>query len=633
MLNKKEITHSLLNMTNYHAGVISHSFQLNKRKLLVGRAPHCDIQIDHPQISYYHALVTLEENGATIIDLESDNGVKINNQTTNRGFFNNGDVIQLGNLEFHIGEELVEAQKNIEIIQNLDKDIEIIERDYEEEINHQLPPKEGLVIIDGEYCDIIFDDNGSTIDHIPAFLSGVNSNDYIDIEDRDEEKPLPEIIKESNKESIEVTFLVGGHIISIDYLPLKNKTYFISSKAKTTNTIHLPLLDHDDKTEFIKIKNGNIELSQLDDMKVRYLGDTNYLNPNSNLSLNNEEIYSYEKDSMQVIIKTSEHPPSLKSAPFFGSDRDMQKEMAKAFSIFLAFFVLLMFIDTTVTPPPKKIAVVYRPAIKAPNTAEKSKQNADKQNKDKGTKKTEQEPKPTKMAAKSKPKKKVQKKVAKQKPAPVKKAAPPPKTVKTKVKAPVKTYKFNMNTKLNSFLNTKKSVTVSNNKSTGKTGKTSLKTVSTTGDSGLKSAESANIGTLGKDFAGNYDSSTGAKGLASKSGIDTAYVAPKTVVLGSMDPELLRKILREYLPQFRHCYQKELERNDSAKGVIDLNFRILGNGKVGNINIQAKGGGFSRAGKGCMANVLKLIDFPKPKGGGVVDIRQPLNFQSKKEKY
>ncbi len=630
MLNKKETTHSLLNMTNYNAGVVSHSFQLNKRKLLVGRAPHCDIQIDHPQISYYHALVTLEENGATIIDLESDNGVKINNKTTTRGFFNNGDVIQLGTLEFHIGEELIEASKNIEIIQNHDKDIEIIERKDEDEINHQLPPKEGLVIIDGEYCDIIFDDNGTTIDHIPAFISGVNSDDYID--PSDDEIEHQEIVKDSNKESIEVTFLVGGHIISIDYLPIKNKTYFISSKAKTSNTVHLPLLDHDDKTEFIKVKNGMIDLMPLDDMKRRHLGDQNFLDAKQSLNLNNDEIYSYEKESMQVLIRTSDHPPSLKTAPFFGRDKDIQKEMAKAFSLFLAFFIVLMFIDTTVTPPPKKIAVVYRPAIKAPNTAEKSKQNADKQNKDKGTKKTEQEPKPTKMAKKA-VNKKVKKKVAKTKPAPAKKAAPAPKTVKTKAKAPVKTYQFKMNTKLNSFLNTKKSVTVSNSQSAGKTGKTSLKTVSTTGDTGLTSAQSANIGTLGKDFAGNYDSSTGAKGLASKSGIDTAYVAPKTVVLGSMDPELLRKILREYLPQFRHCYQKELERNDSAKGVIDLNFRILGNGKVGNINIQAKGGGFSRAGKGCMANVLKLIDFPKPKGGGVVDIRQPLNFQSKKEKY
>ena len=30
--------------------------------------------------------------------------------------------------------------------------------------------------------------------------------------------------------------------------------------------------------------------------------------------------------------------------------------------------------------------------------------------------------------------------------------------------------------------------------------------------------------------------------------------------------------------------------------------------------------------------LLGLIDFPKPKGGGVVDVRQPLNFFAETEK-
>ena len=99
-----------------------------------------------------------------------------------------------------------------------------------------------------------------------------------------------------------------------------------------------------------------------------------------------------------------------------------------------------------------------------------------------------------------------------------------------------------------------------------------------------------------------------------------------------MDPELLRKILREYLPQFRHCYQKELERNGNTEGVVEMNFRIMSDGAVSKIKIGSKGAKFSKVGSGCMAGVLKLIDFPKPKGGGVVDVRQPLNFFSEQEK-
>ena len=33
-----------------------------------------------------------------------------------------------------------------------------------------------------------------------------------------------------------------------------------------------------------------------------------------------------------------------------------------------------------------------------------------------------------------------------------------------------------------------------------------------------------------------------------------------------------------------------------------------------------------------MASVLRMIDFPKPKGGGLVDVRHPLNFFAEKEK-
>jgi hypothetical protein len=138
---------------------------------------------------------------------------------------------------------------------------------------------------------------------------------------------------------------------------------------------------------------------------------------------------------------------------------------------------------------------------------------------------------------------------------------------------------------------------------------------------------------LGKDTYGNYDRSTTAKGLANKKGIDTAFVASDTVVLGSIEPEVLRKILQEYLPQFKFCYQQELQENsEKIKGIVDLNFRIEGDGKVSVVNIKSANVKFSTKGISCMGNVLHMIEFPKPKGGGLVDVRQPLNFLSESSK-
>jgi hypothetical protein len=137
----------------------------------------------------------------------------------------------------------------------------------------------------------------------------------------------------------------------------------------------------------------------------------------------------------------------------------------------------------------------------------------------------------------------------------------------------------------------------------------------------------------GKDSVGNYDRSTTTRGLANKKGIDTAFVQSDTVVLGSIDPEILRKILGEYLAQFKFCYQQELqEQSEKIKGIVDLNFRIEGDGKVSKVNIKSAQTKFSERGIGCMSNILRMIDFPKPKGGGLVDVRQPLNFFSESTK-
>ena len=125
----------------------------------------------------------------------------------------------------------------------------------------------------------------------------------------------------------------------------------------------------------------------------------------------------------------------------------------------------------------------------------------------------------------------------------------------------------------------------------------------------------------------------GAGGLGGQGGRGVASVSAKTVVMGSIDPELLRKILRQYLPQFRHCYQKELSfGGEGAGGVLDLNFTINGDGQVKKYNVETENGQFSTQGRNCVGEVLGMIDFPKPKGGGLVDVRQPLNFSSETAK-
>lgn len=139
-----------------------------------------------------------------------------------------------------------------------------------------------------------------------------------------------------------------------------------------------------------------------------------------------------------------------------------------------------------------------------------------------------------------------------------------------------------------------------------------------------------NVGSLTGATTGKIDSSKGSEGLSRKGTIALAGTPSETVVMGSMDPNLIRQILMDHLAQFRYCYQSELEKADDSKasGVLNLNFDIGSNGNVKRAVVtgaQSIGGSV----KGCVAGVLKGISFPEPMGGGIVEVKQPMNFYPK----
>ena len=63
------------------------------------------------------------------------------------------------------------------------------------------------------------------------------------------------------------------------------------------------------------------------------------------------------------------------------------------------------------------------------------------------------------------------------------------------------------------------------------------------------------------DATDDLSSSNSLEGFSDGKSIAVAGIPSKTVVLGGMDPDTIRKILMDHLPQFRFCYQKELDRS------------------------------------------------------------------------
>lgn len=637
MLKAKVIEEKILKLIGHKDGKVTFNYELNKRKLMVGRAPHADIVIDDPAISYYHAFIFIDEHGGKIIDLESDNGIFLNGKKIDQTYFCDGDTLRVGPIELHIEEEIKESTGKVAFEDQDAGVVQKIETDHILDLPSELPPVPGLVVIDGEYCDIVFDEQTQrNYDSIAALEDELKVSTYIDPEDEKREEDIPKIARSVNQVAIEVTVLLNGNIISLDYLPMKKKTFYVSSLGHFKNTLCVPNIETEDRIPFIDITGNDITIHQLDEFKTRNhhtgVDDVFGFSGKKNLNLMKRDRLSFDNHGVQIIVRLTEAPPLLKMAPFFGRDRAFQLQTAKIVGTIMGLMLLLLFIDTTVDVPKKKIAVIYRKAIKSKKQSDtKSKSIADQTDRDTGIKKTKQPNTDTKMAKKSPtPNKKPAK--AKPKRQKIAKAASSQQKV---TKAPkMKAYKFKSKTQLSSLFSSTKNLKPNQiNKASNTTGTQGFKSTTSASDANISAKTAANVGTLGKDYSGNYDNSSGAQGLSSKSGIDTTYADPKTVVLGSMDPELLRKILKEYLPQFRHCYQKELETNEAAKGVIDLLFRINADGSVSKIKVRGKRARFSASGSGCMGGVLKLIDFPKPKGGGVVDVKQPLNFFSEKGSY
>lgn len=139
-----------------------------------------------------------------------------------------------------------------------------------------------------------------------------------------------------------------------------------------------------------------------------------------------------------------------------------------------------------------------------------------------------------------------------------------------------------------------------------------------------------NQGSLVGATTGVLGTSKGAEGLSGKKAIYTAGIPSETVVLGSMDPDVIRRILLDHLPQFRYCYQKELEKTGAeVGGAVKLDFTIGASGHVTGAGAESASGLPSEV-KKCVVGVLKGINFPEPMGGGTVDVKQQMNFYPKK---
>ncbi len=585
---------------------IPDAFVLDKKKLIIGSGDHCDIQLKLAGISSYHAFLFIKGEGLMVKDLYSEAGIFVNGKRVDESFVGSGDVLTIGNLSFQ-----AEMLEDAPPVFNAD---EMIQTVHEAAPSHfEIPSREGLVFIDGEYCDIKFDET----EWKPAtVIPMANFNgDYVDL---DQSLDALEIVHQTKDRRLEIISYMNGLMMDVTYLKLRDGEYCLGAEKNKKNTIPFHTLE---RAKIFSIQDG----------KLRF-------HPNDNISpsvpwerVNLNEPLFLTHGAEQVSIRLVDHATDWRAIPMFYRDREFLIRSSKVFTgIFLPMLLLLFVTIPTQEEVKKEVAMIYTiktPVQKTQESEVKSEvaaQELTSVTENSGHKENDQQVKPKVEMAQASKKQKV---VAKA-------TSPAPAAAQPTAQPPVKAYEFKSSVALGSVTADMPNINAQGTSS----GKSGAKDVSFNAGSSDKGAlvAGADIGVgrfNGSDSKGSGSASYGARGLASKKGFDSAYLEPKTVVLGSMDPELLRRILREYIPQFRHCYQQELiGQDEKVKGVIDLNFTISATGKVAKFDIRVKDAQFSKKGQNCMGNVLSLIDFPKPKGGGVVDVRQPLNFFSEAEK-
>jgi hypothetical protein len=99
-----------------------------------------------------------------------------------------------------------------------------------------------------------------------------------------------------------------------------------------------------------------------------------------------------------------------------------------------------------------------------------------------------------------------------------------------------------------------------------------------------------------------------------------------TTVSGRLPAEVVRRIVRQNHPRFRHCYEKGLLTNPSLEGRVSVRFVIGRDGgvtHVGDAGSDLPDPNVVR----CVTNAFYDIGFPKPEGG-VVTVVYPISLQA-----
>lgn len=109
----------------------------------------------------------------------------------------------------------------------------------------------------------------------------------------------------------------------------------------------------------------------------------------------------------------------------------------------------------------------------------------------------------------------------------------------------------------------------------------------------------------------------GSVGKGSVRGLVTAKMTRTVKIQGGMSREMVKRVIDQHMSEISYCYESALSSNPSISGRVIFEWKILMNGRVGEIRIVASSIN-SHAVHDCIKSAIKSWQFPKPSGSEVV---------------
>jgi hypothetical protein len=149
-----------------------------------------------------------------------------------------------------------------------------------------------------------------------------------------------------------------------------------------------------------------------------------------------------------------------------------------------------------------------------------------------------------------------------------------------------------------------------------------------TGENTLGTGNFNTIGSAGRDSGGRneYGRQVGLLTRGRRATVPEV-VSGVLTVRGSLDKEIIRRVVHQHMNEIKFCYDQELASKPTLAGRISVQFAISPVGQVITSVMQSTSMDDTRV-ENCVVNAIRRWEFPKPVGGGIAIVLYPFSFTS-----